>query len=107
MRTIKDTRPDYVPRTLRPMDDRPDARRKRIDDRKERFEQLNKLATACGDGWLVSVPGDVEVRMECLPSSDLPARLQALDYRLRDEGRGQRILAITPGSTMPVVHQQF
>jgi hypothetical protein len=42
---------------------------------------------------LVSVPGDPEVRMECLPGSTLPDELRQLGYDVRDLGDGERILA--------------
>jgi hypothetical protein len=85
----------------------PAKQRQQIVDRKERFEQINRLAHACGDAWLISVPGDFEVMVECLPDSTMPDRLRRLDYRLQDEGTGQRILAhaitetITQGSSLP------
>jgi hypothetical protein len=113
--------PKYVERANADRD-RPDESKAAIFDRKERFEQFNRLARAHGDAWLISIPGVNEITFECLPGSAFPARLEALDYRLRDEGRGQRILAhaiterfcraadgtvvpITEGSTMPVVHR--
>jgi hypothetical protein len=40
------------------------------------------------------VPGDPEVRMECLPDSTLPADLGKLGYDVRDLGDGERILAM-------------
>jgi hypothetical protein len=83
-------RPDYMPEPVR---EGPAKQRQRIMDRKERFEELNKLAHACGDAWLISVPGDFEVMVEALPDSTMPDRLRRLDYQLRDEGDGQRILA--------------
>jgi hypothetical protein len=39
------------------------------------------------------VPGDPEVRMECLPGSTLPDELRQLGYDVRDLGDGERILA--------------
>jgi hypothetical protein len=39
------------------------------------------------------VPGDPEVRVECLPGSTLPAELGTLGYDVRDLGEGERILA--------------
>ena len=112
-------RPDYVPEAAR---EGPAKQRQQIMDRKERFEELNKLAIKSGDSWLVSVPGDFEVRVEALPTSTFPQRLRDLDYRLRDEGQGERILAhaiverfargadgalvpITVGSTSAIVHR--
>jgi hypothetical protein len=69
------------------------TRRLALDDRKDKFEELNTLAHACGDAWLISVPGDFEIIVECLPDSTMPDRLRRLDYQLRDEGTGERILA--------------
>jgi hypothetical protein len=89
--------PAYAPREIWPKGNPPPdqtatARRLALDDRKERFEELNKLAQACGDAWLTSICGDVEVMVECLPGSTMPERLQALDYRLRPDGEGERII---------------
>jgi hypothetical protein len=39
------------------------------------------------------VPGDPEVRVECLPGSTLPAELGTLGYDVRDLEEGERILA--------------
>lgn len=113
--------PKYVERANADRD-RPDQSKAVILDRKERFEQFNRLAHACGDAWLISIPGVSEITFECLPGSDFPARVQALGYELKPEGRGQRILAhaiterfgraadgtlvpITEGSTLPVVQR--
>jgi hypothetical protein len=109
-------RPDHVPQRVA---DRPDAQRQRIVGRKEKFQALNDWINRQGGAWLTSIPGDFEVRMECLPSSDVPQRLGDLGFQLRPEGRGERILAcaivdkfcrradgelepLTEGSTMPV-----
>jgi hypothetical protein len=114
-------KPGYIP-TWRPADDRPDARRKAVRDRKARFEALNAWINHRGGAWLTSIPGDFEVMMECLPSSNVPQRLGDLCYQLRPEGEGERILPhaiverfcrngdgtlvpITEGSTLSVVHR--
>jgi hypothetical protein len=98
------------------------TRRQVLDDRKDRFASINELAIKAGDAWLVSIPGDIEVRVEALPSSTFPDRLRDLGYRLMAEPDGERILAcaiterfgraadgtlvpITEGSTLPVVHR--
>lgn len=88
--------PSYSPREMmRPREDDHTvaARRQALAGRKDKFEELNQLARACGDAWLVSIPGDHEIMVECLPGSTMPDRLRRLDYQLRDEGTGQRILA--------------
>jgi hypothetical protein len=58
----------------------------KVDDRKVSFENVNIYCTA-RDGWTTSVPGESEVRFECLPDSPLPAELRSgagfkLDGRL-------------------------
>lgn len=91
-------------------------------DRKVRFEQLNTWINQQGGAWLISIPGDVEVRLEVLPSSRVPQRLGELGYQLHFEGEGERVLAVaveerftrnahgemeplTAGSTARVVHR--
>ena len=44
-------------------------------------------------GWLTSIPGDVEVTMECLPGSTLPDELRRAGYTVTETGTTQRILA--------------
>jgi hypothetical protein len=63
----------------------------KIDERKKRFDGINDYVTERG-GWLISVPGDPAVRMECLPDSRLPNDLRALGYDVREIGDGERIL---------------
>jgi hypothetical protein len=89
-----------------------------VRDRKARFDKLNAFVAA-RHGWITSVPGDPEIRMECLPGSVLPDQLLNLGYDVIEIGHGERILAgvieehfarradgelepITPGSTAPV-----
>jgi hypothetical protein len=43
-------------------------------------------------GWLTSVPGAVEIEMQCLPGSALPQELCARGYDLVDDGETERIL---------------
>lgn len=62
-----------------------------MDKIKKRFDALNRFVTS-QNGWIVSVPGDVEVTMECLPDSTLPAELRKLGYDVSESGEGQRIL---------------
>jgi len=42
-----------------------------------RFAELNKFVTE-RHGWIVSLPGDTEVRLETLPDSTLPDELRRL-----------------------------
>lgn len=91
-----------------------------IRERKAEFEALNDLVRR-GGGWIVSVPGAREVRLEVLPGSPLPNALRARGYQVeRDEpAHGERILPhsivewfvrggdgtlelMTEGSTKPV-----
>jgi hypothetical protein len=46
-------------------------------------------------GWIVSIPGDPEVTVECLPSSALPEELRSKGYDLvaADPPEGERIIA--------------
>jgi hypothetical protein len=62
-----------------------------VADRKDRFAALNDYITK-GGGWLVSIPGDVEMRFEALPDSALPAALRDLGYIVEKTGETQRIL---------------
>jgi hypothetical protein len=62
-----------------------------IADRKEKFAAINGYITKAG-GWLVSVPGDPEMRFEALPDSGLPAALRGLGYIVEPTGQTQRIL---------------
>jgi hypothetical protein len=61
-----------------------------VDSRKERFDKLNAVVTA-GGGWIVSVPGAMEVSVEVLPRSGLPDELRQLGYELKPAGDGERI----------------
>jgi len=89
----------------------------KIDERKKRFEALNEFVQS--RGWIISVPGAVEVTVECLPDSALPDDLRGLGYDVCEIGEGERILAhriieqfvrradgelypLTEGSTAPI-----
>ena len=66
------TREDnYIPLYMRPSSDRKPLKAEVIPSRKELFAALNKFVTERG-GWLTSIPGAVDVTMECLPGSSLP-----------------------------------
>jgi hypothetical protein len=89
-----------------------------VKDRKTRFEVLNEVVRS-RNGWITSVPGDVDVTIECLPGSSLPDELRAQGYGLTATGDGERIVPtaiierfrrgadgvlelLTSGSTRPV-----
>jgi hypothetical protein len=61
------------------------------DAAKEKFAAINAYVTEHG-GWLVSVPGDPEMRLQTLPGSALPDQLAALGYIVERTGETQRIL---------------
>jgi hypothetical protein len=61
-----------------------------VKDRKTRFEVLNEFVRS-RNGWVTSVPGDVEVTIACLVGSTLPEELQARGYDLVATGDGERI----------------
>ncbi|MGM4870661.1 hypothetical protein AB7645_05470 [Bradyrhizobium sp. 956_D2_N1_5] len=60
--------------------------------RKDRFADLNAWIMSRSGAWLVSIPGDVEIVLECLPSSTVPDELAEQGYAMREIGEGQRIL---------------
>lgn len=62
-----------------------------MQDRKARFMELNAFVTE-RHGWLTSIPGDIEVEMQCLPGSSLPDDLRKLGYVVAEIGETQRIL---------------
>jgi hypothetical protein len=95
---------NYIPAYIRTPEGRKPFRHEVIADRKERFVALNKYVNA-RHGWLTSVPGEVDVTMECLPDSTLPDELRAgaefmlggekvrlRPYKVIADGEGQRIL---------------
>jgi hypothetical protein len=73
----------------------------KIDERKKRFEGINEFVTDHG-GWMVSIPGEVEMRFEALPGSALPDELRKLGYIVVPTGTTERILpmAIKQAMTM-------
>jgi hypothetical protein len=71
---------------------------KELDRRKAIFAQLNRFVDFKG-GWVVSVPGDRVIRIECHPGSDLPGCLEALGYRLKKvDARARLVPAATTES---------
>ncbi|WP_315775099.1 MULTISPECIES: hypothetical protein [unclassified Bradyrhizobium] len=86
--------PDYVPLALRRErpDDRLDAKRKAIQSRKEKFEALNTFVTEDG-GWVVSIPGEPLVTIECTERSNLPEKLRDLGYELHEVDRRERMIS--------------
>ncbi len=110
-RTIEKVREFYRPQ-------KPDPA---IVTRKAKFEAILRLVSdLCG--WVTSVPGAAEIRIETLPDSPIPDELRELGFKVeRDEpSTGERILPaaiietamrgpdgglvpIVEGSTMPIV----
>ncbi len=60
-------------------------------NRAELFAELNRFVTE-RHGWITSLPGSVEVTVECLPGSALPQQLRDLGYDVVHVGGGERIL---------------
>jgi hypothetical protein len=58
----------------------------RFDAAKAKFEALNEFITAWG-GWMTSVPGGADLRLEALPGSPLPAQLAAMGLPRRADWR--------------------
>lgn len=79
----------------KPMCERPPAESKwsraKLEDRKTKFAALNRWIGERG-GWIVSVPGDREVRIECLTDSTIPKELRKEGYVLTALGESERIL---------------
>jgi hypothetical protein len=90
----------------------------KIVEAKEKFAAILAHVVERG-GWLVSVPGDPEMRLQVLPGSALPDQLRKLGYIVVPTGTTSRILphavrqamtmsssgaliAATEGSTKPV-----
>jgi hypothetical protein len=82
---------NYIPLYMRPSADRKPLKAEVTPNRKELFAALNEFVTK-RRGYLTSVPGDKEVRMECLPDSTLPDELRKLGYKVEADGEGERIL---------------
>jgi|tagenome__1003787_1003787.scaffolds.fasta_scaffold20263935_2 hypothetical protein len=96
---------------------KPRAPNEKVQGRKERFATLNAFVQARG-GWVTSVPGAIDVTIECLPNSTLPFELreggaaitignvktELPPYKLDEAGEGERILS---GSTVAVKRYAF
>jgi hypothetical protein len=65
-------------------------RRQKIETLKEQFDRVTKFVTSHG-GWVVSVPGALDITIECAEGSDLPEKLAHLGYELREVGRRERM----------------
>jgi len=66
----------------------------KLADRKERFAELNEFVRA-RHGWLTSIPGDLDVELQTLPGSTLPAEISTrFGYVLDEIGETQRILPV-------------
>ncbi len=82
---------NYIPLYMRSSADRKPLKAEVIPSRKELFAALNAFVTE-RHGWLTSIPGAVDVTMECLPGSSLPDELRKLGYEVTEMGDGERIL---------------
>jgi hypothetical protein len=96
---------------------RGDPEQDALDERKRRFNGLCEFVRA-HHGFVTSVAGAREVRIDCLPGSALPATLERIGYKLRRGEDGTRILpvaitqsfvqnaegalAVAEGSTRPI-----
>jgi len=58
----------------------------------ERFAEMNAFVMSRG-GWITSTPGAPEIRMECLPSSELPDELAEAGYSPEEIEVSERITA--------------
>jgi hypothetical protein len=76
-------------RLIRQLHARP--RNAEVDALKKEFEALNEIVRERG-GWLTSVPGDPDIRLEALPGSTPPRDLRAIGYEVTEIGQTQRIL---------------
>ena len=63
-----------------------------VADRKARFAALNQFVTERHD-WLTSIPGAIDLTMECLPGSSLPDELRKLGHDVEPAGEGKRVLS--------------
>jgi len=63
-----------------------------VADRKRLFNDLNEFVRS-RNGWITSVPGDIDVTIEVLPGSSLPDELRAQGYDLVATGDGERIVS--------------
>jgi hypothetical protein len=64
---------------------------RQVEDRNKLFATLNAYITK-RNGWMVSVPGDSEMRFQALPDSTLPGAHRELGYIVEPIGETQRIL---------------
>jgi len=110
---------NYKPMYSRPDEGRKPSRSETLTDRKQRFDALNTWVQARG-GWVVSIPGDPEVRIEVLEGSSVPDGLREMGYDIKSMGAAERmvhmaveekfvrapngtLVSLTPGSTRSVV----
>jgi hypothetical protein len=63
-----------------------------VESRKQKFDRMLAYVQSRGDAWVISVPGNVEVRIECLAHSLVPGELRDAGYHLVDAGEGERII---------------
>lgn len=72
--------------------DRPRAAN--FEARRRLWEALSEFVSSNG-GWVTSLPGVKDLRIECRQGSDLPIKLRAAGYSVRAAGAGTRIGTIT------------
>jgi hypothetical protein len=82
---------NYIPLYMRPSSDLKPLKAEVTPNRKELFAALNEFVTKRG-AFLTSIPGEKEVRMECVPDSTVPDELRKLGYTVEPDGEGERIL---------------
>lgn len=108
----------YHPLYTRPEQGRKPSPAEKLVEHKREFAVLNRWITTRG-GWIVSIPGDLSVRIEVLEGSSVPEELREEGYVLTSLGESERILhtaveqkfvrapdgtfvPVTPGSSGPV-----
>jgi hypothetical protein len=59
------------------------SKRPSLESRKAQFDRLNKFVRS-KNAWLISIPGDREATLECLPDSVVPAEMTKAGYALEE-----------------------
>jgi hypothetical protein len=62
-----------------------------IENRKIQFDRLNRFVRS-KNAWLISIPGNREATLECLPDSAVPAEMTKAGCTLDQLPPGERIL---------------
>jgi hypothetical protein len=82
-------------RSMEPAPPRKPSHAEIIAERKDKFAAMNDWVTARG-GWITSIPGEIEIRLECPVGSTLPDDLRGIGYVVEPDGEGERILHGSP-----------